>query len=205
MTWRGPVAMIAALLLSGGCSAGSDVTARPDPLTAQPAVPAPPGEACPGRGDRGVRGTTSIFDDVTLRCLRSGPDVDLGLLGGDRPVLLNLWASWCRPCQKEMPRLQRAYRAADGQMLFLGVDTKDAPDSARSFLNEVQASYPHVIDEDGVVLRLLHGAALPVTVVLDVDGTIAYTKFGELSTDDLVEAFTAAGVAVTPGSSLRQP
>ena len=203
MTWRKVAAVTAALLLPVGCTSGNDAARTAAPPMPERAVSPPPGASCPARGDRGLRGDAPDFADVTLGCLRTGPDVNLGRLGGDRPVLLNLWASWCLPCQKEMPRLQRAYHLANGQMLFLGVDTKDAPDSARSFLNAVRASYPHVIDEDGVVLRLLHGAALPVTVVINPAGAIVYKKFGELSQDDLADAFTAAGITVTPASLSR--
>jgi cytochrome c biogenesis protein CcmG/thiol:disulfide interchange protein DsbE len=54
--------------------------------------------------------------------LSAGPTVDPARLGGS-PVLVNLWASWCVPCQQEMPALQRAYARYGRQVRFVGVDT----------------------------------------------------------------------------------
>jgi thiol-disulfide isomerase/thioredoxin len=75
--------------------------------------------------------------------------VRLSQLGGHRPVLVNLWASWCQPCQQEMPRIEAAARAAGNRLLVLGVDTADSPGSASSFLSAAHITYPQVLGRAG--------------------------------------------------------
>lgn len=157
-------------------------------------VAPPPGEPCPLPGAAATSGDTSVFGDIALPCLRPGPSVRLASLGGRRPVLVNLWASWCRPCQREMPRLQRAATAAGSRLLVLGVDTEDSLDSARSFLRAISATYPQVVDENGRVRIHLHAVGLPDTVVINAVGDVVFRKLGELSAQDLQTAMRAAGV-----------
>lgn len=162
-----------------------------------PAVARPPGAPCPAPAGPFTSGHVQVFGAHTLTCLRSGPPVALNRLGGNRPVLVNLWASWCLPCQREMPRLQRAARVAGFRLLVLGVDTLDTTDSARSFLRAVGSTYPQVSDPQGVARTAVHAVGLPATVVLRADGTVAFRKLGELSATDLVTAIRAVGVPLT--------
>jgi cytochrome c biogenesis protein CcmG/thiol:disulfide interchange protein DsbE len=143
--------------------------------------------ACPARG------TSSSLPEVTLRCLQQGPEVHSTKLGG-RPVLLNLWASWCDPCKQEMPSLQAAYNRYSSQLSFLGVDTKDSTASANDFLAAISVHYPQVVDSDGNLLHRVGGAGLPVTLVLNAAGKTVYSHRGELRTKDLQAALAAAGV-----------
>lgn len=125
---------------------------------------------------------------LRLPCLTPGPDIDLSALRG-RPVLVNLWATWCDPCREEMPLLQANYERYRTQVQFLGVDTQDATEPAAEFLADVGVTYPQVVDLDGDLLNHLRIPGLPVTVVLDADGRIAGKHIGELdqaSLDDLL-------------------
>ena len=153
---------------------------RPSPRTP---VLAP----CPGAGAQ------SDLPAVKLSCLQDGPDVSTTKLGG-RPVLINLWASWCGPCKQEMPALQAAYEQVGSRVMFLGVDTKDDPDSARDFLAATAIHYPQAVDADGQLLHELGGSGLPVTLILDASGNRVYSHRGELRADDLRTALAAAGV-----------
>lgn len=141
--------------------------------------------ACPPTG------TGSGLPTLTLTCLTGGPAVDPARLGG-APVLLNLWASWCVPCQQEMPALQRAYAQYGRQVRFLGVDTEDEHDSARDFLAAVGGHYPQVVDDRGDLLHRLGGTGLPVTIVLDASGKVVYSHRGQLSEPALATALAAA-------------
>ena len=114
-------------------------------------------------------------------------------LGGRRPVLVNLWASWCLPCQREMPRLQRLAATTSGRLLVLGVDTEDTANSARSFLRAVGATYPQVVDGAGSLRIHLHAVGLPDTVVIDAGGRVVFRKLGELTNTDLQQAVDRAG------------
>ncbi len=159
--------------------------------------PVPAGAGCPKSGSVGLSGHTGVLGTAELPCLRPGPKVAVASLGGVRPVLVNLWASWCLPCQREMPRLQRAYAVAGRQVLFLGVDTRDTTGSARSFLAAVHVTYPQVVDHDGKVARHIGTVGLPVTLLLDTQGRVAYRRLGEMRPDDIVAAFARVGVRVT--------
>jgi cytochrome c biogenesis protein CcmG/thiol:disulfide interchange protein DsbE len=179
----------ATLALSAVCgapttAAGRDVDVGPVPTPRVPTLAPCPPTASP-----------SSLPSVTLGCLRAGPKVDTAFLGG-RPVVVNLWASWCGPCKREMPSLQAAYRAFGGQVGFLGIDTKDDGNSANDFLAAMSVHYPQVVDGNGDLLHKLGGSGLPVTVVLDAAGRTVYSHRGELRSNDLKAALLAAGVKV---------
>lgn len=131
--------------------------------------------------------------DLTLPCLGSNTPVRLRALS--TPVLVNLWASWCAPCRSEMPRLQNAYAGAGGRLAFLGVDTEDSAADAAAFLRLTGVKYPNVFDPSGTLARQIGTAGLPVTLVVDRTGKVAYRHFGELKPADLAQAFAAAGVS----------
>lgn len=166
---------------------------------------APHVAACPSQGTAGVAGQTAVFGDLRLPCLVPGPAVRLGELGGGRPVLVNLWASWCIPCQREMPLLERAHDIAGHRVLFLGVDTLDDPDSARSFLVAASVTYPQLVDSAGTVRSHVRAVGLPVTVVVRADGTVAYRRLGQVGADDLANALTAVGVRLTAERLKSEP
>lgn len=133
---------------------------------------------------------------LVLPCLTDGPSVNLVRLGG-RPVIVNLWASWCGPCRDEMPIMQDAYERYGEQVGFMGVNTKDDVRSAAAFLEDVGVTYPEVVDLDGRLLGHLRSPGLPVTVVLDSSGAVANLHVGPLtakSLRDLVEPVLTGGI-----------
>jgi len=194
---RGGVpALTAGIALSvAACAAPRGQLDRPRAASGRP-MAGPAFAVCPAAGSPAVSGHTSTLGTLTLPCLRPGPRVELARLGGDRPVLLNLWASWCVPCQREMPRLQQAAGRTAGRVQFLGVDTLDSPAAARSFLAAVRVTYPQLLDADGGARARLGAVGLPVTLVLAADGQVAYRRLGELHPADLAAALRAAGVPV---------
>jgi len=141
--------------------------------------------ACP------TTGSGTSLPALRLTCLTGGAVVNPARLGGS-PVLVNLWASWCVPCQREMPALQRAYAQHGRQVRFLGVDTEDERNSARDFLAAVGVHYPQVVDDRGDLLHRLGGTGLPVTLVLDASGKVVYSHRGQLSDSALATALAAA-------------
>lgn len=129
--------------------------------------------------------------DVTLPCLGEGPSVHLaGLVG--KPLVLNIWGSWCGPCQAETRYLAQVYDALKSQVRFLGVDDEDDPNSALDFAPHVSPPmrYPSVVDDDKKVLIALHGPiAVPSTVFVDAAGKVIhqvsapYTSAAQLRAD----------------------
>jgi cytochrome c biogenesis protein CcmG, thiol:disulfide interchange protein DsbE len=161
----------------------------------QQAVPASV-PACPRPGSDAVSGQTTALGSGQLPCLRAGTAFPLERIGGRRPVLVNLWASWCQPCQREMPRLQKAALAAGGQVLFLGVDTLDSASAARSFLAVMHVSFPQLVDTGGRVRAHVGAVGLPATVVIAADGHVAYRRIGELHPSELTAALASVGIGL---------
>lgn len=200
-------ALTAAALLLAGCSvagpgdgitgvtgsaAGTDDGGEPAavPVPAHMATRVAGVESCGVLPQAPPDGTAANrLPPLRLPCLTPGPAIDLSALRG-RPVLVNLWASWCGPCRDEMPLLQSSYERYGEDVQFLGVDTQDATEPAAEFLADAGVTYPQVVDVNGDLLGQLRIPGLPVTVVLDADGRIAGKHIGELtqsSINDLLD------------------
>jgi cytochrome c biogenesis protein CcmG, thiol:disulfide interchange protein DsbE len=113
--------------------------------------------------------------NVTLSCLANGPAVRLAGLTGT-PTVVNIWGSWCGPCQAEETYLSSAYDKTRDKVRFLGVDTEDEADSALSFDAHVKppVHFPSVFDPDKKVLLDLHFVGPPETLYVDAAGRIVY-------------------------------
>lgn len=103
-----------------------------------------------------------------------------GILVGLRgtPVVVNVWASWCAPCRAEMPLLERAADDYAGEVVFLGVASRDSRREAARFLDDVGVTYPNVFDERGAVRRALGVRGFPTTYVFGADGTLREAVVG---------------------------
>ncbi len=87
-------------------------------------------------------------------------------------VILNWYASWCGPCRSEMPAFEVAYESLDDDVVFFGVNLQESPESAAAMLEEMAATYPAVLDEDGEVGQRYRVTGLPVTYIIDRDGMV---------------------------------
>lgn len=181
-------------LVTSGCAAPSRADQDGEEwLAAQAAKPPPPHEPVEVPGASTCEGTQPPVDEpvpgkrlpqLRLACLTPGPDVDLSHLRG-RPTLVNVWASWCGPCQREMPVLQQAHERLGDRVRFLGVNTQDSAASAAAFLAETGGTYPNVVDFEAELLARLGIPGMPVTVILDAEGRVVATHVGELKEDSL--------------------
>lgn len=98
-----------------------------------------------------------------------------------RPVVVNVWASWCAPCRTEMPLLQAAADAYAGDALLLGVASNDGRTEARAFLDELDLSYPNIFDSTGEIRVALGLTAYPTTYVFGRDGAMRARVNGGIS------------------------
>ncbi len=110
-------------------------------------------------------------------------DMIVGARG--RPVVVNMWASWCGPCRTEAPLLQWAHGRYGDKVAFLGVNAQDSDDAARAFLRRYEVTYPNVVDADGGVAALLSMRGLPTTYVFDRTGRITAAVLGGISEQTL--------------------
>lgn len=141
--------------------------------------PTPAGEAAPDFSIELLDGTTFRLTDH--------------LATDGRPVVLNLWASWCGPCRAEMPALDAA-ATAHPEVFFLGVAVDDDPVAAADFADEIGVGYALAIDEADRVGRRYPSPGLPATFLISADRSIIRTVFGAVDESDL-EALIAELVA----------
>lgn len=103
-----------------------------------------------------------------------GAEIRLSDLRG-RPVLLNVWATWCGPCRVEMPSIQRLYEAHRNRgfvVLAVSVDAGHAKGAVRQFVEEHGLTFTVLHDPASRVSELFRTRGVPETIVLDAEGTI---------------------------------
>ena len=95
----------------------------------------------------------------------------------ERVVLVNFWATWCGPCRKEQPALQRLAESYEGSVQFIGVNFLDDQDAAREYIREFGVTYPSVVDE-GPLANRFGVPYLPATILVDGEGEMRYLLLG---------------------------
>ncbi len=126
------------------------------------------------RGEVPVGGT---LRDATLLGL-NGQSRNLSSYRG-RPLIINVWASWCGPCRQEMASFERlAWRNEKQYFAIIGISTDDYADRARSLLNDTNATISHFIDRDLQMETMLGASRLPLTVFVDAHGKVLKRIYG---------------------------
>jgi len=104
------------------------------------------------------------------------------------PVVVNVWAAWCGPCREEFPYFQSQAAKRGEQVAFLGVDSQDSEDAARTFLEDFPVPYPSVSDPGRDVERELGVVGLPATAFYDAEGELVHLKQGPYTEEDELAA-----------------
>lgn len=119
-------------------------------------------------------------------------------------VLLNVWASWCKPCKAESPALDSFERNNRDRITVLGVDTKDLNDDALKFLREYDIQYPQLRDASGDYTDGdLKTTGVPESFLIDPAGNLAAHFPGPFENEAAIEEFAAPAFqdATDPGES----
>jgi len=174
MKWQRPALLWTAVLAAGlGLWAGQRLLPAPAPAPAAASVAAPTPAPTLNPGDR--------LPALVLPDLEGRPLAIAERFAG-RPLLVNVWASWCGPCVEEMPELARFAhgQGSEGvQVLGLALDT---PEDVHRFLQRVPVDYPIVLETPGprdasVQLGNAQGL-LPYSVLFDAQGRMVKAKLG---------------------------
>jgi cytochrome c biogenesis protein CcmG/thiol:disulfide interchange protein DsbE len=129
-----------------------------------------------------------------LRLNRVAPDFTLNLFGGGsftlsenrgKPVVMNIWASWCDSCREEAADLEQVWRSYRGEgVVFVGVDVLDNDGDAKKYLKEFDITYPNGPDESDVYFE--YGVTgVPETFFINRDGVIVLKFAGPLEAETL--------------------
>jgi cytochrome c biogenesis protein CcmG/thiol:disulfide interchange protein DsbE len=170
-TSAGVFAVVAAITAIGSTSGGA---------AKAPTAPQAPAFTLPALGSSG----------------HSGGHISLEGFAG-KPLIINFFASWCQPCQKETPLLAKFYRSAHGSIALIGVDANDKASAALKFIHAAGVSYPVAFDPYPMHTTISFGVdALPQTFFLDARHRIVKLVRGAVTEQEL-----KAGVAQITGQT----
>ena len=117
-----------------------------------------------------------------------------------KPTVINLWATWCGPCRREMPALARAQQQMPN-VRFVFANQGESTAAVRSFLAEQKLQLDNVLVDDGMQLSQYYNArAYPTTLFLDAQGHLRDTHMGELSAATLAQSIGRIATASPPHS-----
>ena len=133
---------------------------------------------------------------LTLPCLGGGDDVAIASAAPGKPMLVNIWATWCRPCVEEVPLLLRFREQAGDRVGIVGVLHQDEQDQALEFARQYGMHYPSVVDDDGKVLRAF-GSGPPITLLIDAAGKVRQVKRGQFRSYEELRTAVADALGVT--------
>ncbi len=126
----------------------------------------------PGEVDVG-----GLLRDAPMQGL-SGPSRLLSEFRG-KPLVINVWASWCGPCRQEMGSLGRLSRRYGGaKFAVIGISTDDYADAAREFLKKSGTPFSHFIDSRLQLENMLGADRIPLTLLVDAQGRVLAKVYG---------------------------
>jgi thiol-disulfide isomerase/thioredoxin len=118
-----------------------------------------------------------VLRDAALQGL-NGPSQTLGAFRG-KPLIINVWASWCGPCREEMASLERlAWRDSNPYFVIIGISTDDYADQAQGLLKTANATISQFIDTRLQMEKMLGASRLPLTVLVDANGRVLDKVYG---------------------------
>lgn len=139
------------LLVLSGCSSGSNDGGG---------APAPPRR----------------LPEITLASFDGAASLDLSTVRG--PAVVNLWASWCEPCRRELPDYQAFSQKYAGKVKVIGIDFQDPQQGkARELIKQTGVTFPLYRDPDG----LMRARGLPQLILIDEEGRRAFEQYVEVT------------------------
>ena len=130
--------------------------------------------------------------DFRITCV-DGSEFNLTAQRG-KVVVINLWATWCAPCVKELPHFDRLQRELPETVAVLALHSPPVTTDVSEYLSDFSYTIPFAVDEDGSLSAALNASTvLPQTVILSPDGIVTYHQEGALHYETLLELVAAAG------------
>ena len=126
--------------------------------------------------------TLTLFDDYTYQ---NQNEVTLADLKG-KVVVINFWASWCKPCEQEAAELEAAWRYYEpsGEVVFLGIDYVDTEPEARGYLRKFSITFPNGPDMGTRISQMFRIKGVPETYFIDQNGVLKYVQVGPFASEE---------------------
>jgi Peroxiredoxin len=104
-------------------------------------------------------------------------------------VVINVWASWCKPCEQEAPELQKFWEAyQDREMVLIGVDYVDTPSGAMTYMKKFKITFPNAPDLQSAISSTLNRKmGVPETYFIDRDGVLKYVQVGPFTSMEEIQ------------------
>lgn len=161
-----PVALVAVLLVSG-CASGSGSGPGSGPGSGSGS----------GSGSGGAGREATQLPGVTLASFEDG-GTPLALRSLRGPAVVNLWASWCGPCKRELPYYAQLSKKYAGKLDVVGIDFQETKASAaQALVRDTGVDYPLYLDPDGA----LRAIGLPKVILVDAAGKVVFEKYVEIT------------------------
>ena len=117
--------------------------------------------------------------------LKNPAGEDVTVKANGKPYVINFWATWCPPCQAEIPDLAAFYAANGNKADFYAVNLQEEAQPVQKFMTERKADLPVVLDTNGDAANLYGVRAIPTTVVVNAEGKVVYRKTGGVTKEEL--------------------
>jgi peroxiredoxin len=160
-----------ALFMTAVATVGTSACAKED----RPAAPASSGRVEVGQPAPAYAASSMTGDSVSLAALRG------------KVVLLNVWATWCGPCRKEIPELRALHSTYKGRgldVIGVSIDAEGSNDAIRDFLSEFRMDYTIWRDPNESVQTIFRMAGVPATFLIDRQGVLRWRATGALTPGD---------------------
>lgn len=118
--------------------------------------------------------------------LFTGETIKLSDYKGDKPVVVNFWASWCGPCRGEADILAKTGLKYKDKVEFIGIATNDNQRDAKTFLKEFDITYANGLDVNNIAINY-NITGIPTTFFIDVEGNIVDYWVGAIGEQDLID------------------
>jgi cytochrome c biogenesis protein CcmG/thiol:disulfide interchange protein DsbE len=141
---------------------------------------------------RAQQGTVQVGDTITDFSLtffdgyqyQDKSEIKLSDLRG-KVVVINFWASWCKPCEQEAAELEATWRAYQGtdKVAFVGIDYTDTEPEARGYLTKFEITYPNGPDLGTRISQMFRIKGVPETYFIDENGVLQYIQIGPFASE----------------------
>ena len=136
--------------------------------------------------DEQVNTISDINNGIEVDSLKQVPSLSVEEIKTDF-VILNLWASWCIPCQNEVDELLKI--SEQSNITVIGILVDDSASNGREFIKDNKITYKNVLEEEesDIVLSQFSWTGIPTTLVLDRNLSILHTLNGEITANEIIE------------------